>query len=329
MSRDTDSQWHRIDRRMTLKGIAATIGIAGLSGQAAGTPGGGASNCDLVVDDDDPSNYDSIQAAVDAANSGETICVAPGTYEEHVVINKAELTVKKLDLPSTTPDPVVEAPDGEPYAIEIVADDVTVKDFIVQGATDGDAEGLTAQNTSGVHLEDLLIRDNADRGLTVGHSVNATLKNITAKDNGNDGLTVWQSHNCTVVGCTAHDNGDNGIYTNGNNNTVKDSTAYDNDDQGIDMSNDHDVVGGTDEEWGGATVENCESFDNDNGGIELHDDEGIATVKDNHTYDNDIASNINASGLVLNLEEDTYSVEVVTGNNFEDGIAVDGVDTDP
>lgn len=73
---------------------------------------------------------------------------------------------------------------------------------------------------------------------------------------------------------------------------------------------------------GGATVVGCESFINDNGGIELHDDEGDAAVKNCHTHDNNIASNNDASGLVIN---NTSSIEIATGNDFEDGIAVNGI----
>lgn len=323
MSRDNNTVLEHISRRRTLEGIAAAGGIIGLSGGAAANPGNG-NGCDLKVNpgSNSPNHYDTIQNAVVAASSGDTVCVTQDTYDEHVVVDK-DITLKGVGNRDKI---VVDAPDGEPYAIEVLNDNVTVKNLTATGATSGDAEGLTAQNTTGVHLENLVIRDNDDRGLTVGHSEDATLKKITAKNNGDDGITVWQSHDCTVSNCEAFDNGDNGIYTNGNNNIVEDSTAHGNGDQGIDMSNDHDIENNTDQEWGGATVKNCESFDNDNGGIELHDDEGDATVKNCHTHDNDIASDNDASGLVLN---NTSSVEVATGNDFEDGIAVNGIDTDP
>jgi parallel beta-helix repeat protein len=42
-----------------------------------------------IVDDDEPADFHTIQEAVNAANSSDTIFVKNGTYYEHVVVNKA------------------------------------------------------------------------------------------------------------------------------------------------------------------------------------------------------------------------------------------------
>src|SRR5690606_5390258 len=52
---------------------------------------------------DGTGNYATIQAAVDNANSGDTIIVSPGTYYENIIINKIGL--KDLELRSASGDP--------------------------------------------------------------------------------------------------------------------------------------------------------------------------------------------------------------------------------
>lgn len=47
----------------------------------------------LTVDDDGPSDYDTIQAALDDADEGDTIEVEPGTYEENVVIRDDDIAL--------------------------------------------------------------------------------------------------------------------------------------------------------------------------------------------------------------------------------------------
>lgn len=67
--------------------IALTAGVPSAVG--AGSPSRGGPPADTVVPDD----YSTIQAAVDAASSGDTVLVDGGTYREQVLIDK-DLTLK-------------------------------------------------------------------------------------------------------------------------------------------------------------------------------------------------------------------------------------------
>ncbi|CAE7257296.1 grlR [Symbiodinium necroappetens] len=59
----------------------------------------------ILVDDDMPADFSTIQAAIDAATDGQIIIVAPGTYTENLFING-----KSLEITSTDPtDPTVVA----------------------------------------------------------------------------------------------------------------------------------------------------------------------------------------------------------------------------
>ena len=59
-----------------------------------------------TVDDDDPADFDNIQAAVDAANDGDKIIVSPGVYtgtgEEVVDLKGKAITVRSSDGPEVT-----------------------------------------------------------------------------------------------------------------------------------------------------------------------------------------------------------------------------------
>jgi parallel beta-helix repeat protein len=50
----------------------------------------------------DSKHYKTIQSAINAANSGDTIKVAPGVYKEHVLIEGKTLTIKGLNYPQIT-----------------------------------------------------------------------------------------------------------------------------------------------------------------------------------------------------------------------------------
>lgn len=84
-------------------------------------------NCDLKV----PSQYSTIQSAIDVAIAGDIICVAKGTYNEDVRINKSvTLAGSGANNTSTING---QAP-GYGGAVRIEADNATVEGFVIKGA---------------------------------------------------------------------------------------------------------------------------------------------------------------------------------------------------
>lgn len=73
--------------------------------------------------------YPTIQAAIDAADPGDTIIVEPGTYDEDITINKSELTVVSLE----THGALINA-GGANYGVFIVSNNVTLDGFVIDNA---------------------------------------------------------------------------------------------------------------------------------------------------------------------------------------------------
>jgi|GEM_PF-1261920 len=74
---------------------------------------------------------DSIQAAVNAADSGDTIIVRDGTYSENVDVNK-RLTIKSENGSANC---IVHAADPGGHVFDVNADHVSISGFTVEGAT--------------------------------------------------------------------------------------------------------------------------------------------------------------------------------------------------
>lgn len=79
-----------------------------------------------------PQNYASIQSALNAACSGDTIFVSAGTYQENLVIPKANLILK--GAPGTTPASVIIDGSGEIKNVVSTAYSFTIEGMTLQGA---------------------------------------------------------------------------------------------------------------------------------------------------------------------------------------------------
>ena len=175
-----------VERRTVLKSIGGgSLAVIGLGGTASGKPGGGppgTKGCDVIVPDDESS----IQAAVDAAADGGTVCVkaSGGPYTEQVVINK-NLSLQGVNEPtirsSTSPDTFTipeSGPTFEPHVFAFGGDesggavsgsgtvDVTVTGFDI----DGEDEQPGAQRSVGVLTRNVsgAVSNNTVRNMGVG-----------------------------------------------------------------------------------------------------------------------------------------------------------------
>ncbi len=78
-----------------------------------------------------PDDYETIQAAVDAASSGDTIIVRDGTYIENIGVNRS-LTIQSENGPDST---IVRAEDPGYDVFNVTADPVAISGFTAEGET--------------------------------------------------------------------------------------------------------------------------------------------------------------------------------------------------
>ncbi|GAI36487.1 unnamed protein product, partial [marine sediment metagenome] len=76
-----------------------------------------------------PDSYPTIQAAVDAANIGDTIIVDPGTYTENVTVWKDHLTIRSKSGPEVT---TIDGSLGEDYWTIFCNTNSTVSGFTIK-----------------------------------------------------------------------------------------------------------------------------------------------------------------------------------------------------
>lgn len=146
--------------------LGAVLMMAGLSSASAAVT--------LVVDDDGQASatncngvamaFTTIQSAVTAAASGDTVKVCPGTYAENVSVDKT-LTLKgaKAGVDArtrgTSGESIVDPPANALPGLNLLADNITVDGFTVSG-TDGGPGIQTSGLFSGYDILNNIIRDN-------------------------------------------------------------------------------------------------------------------------------------------------------------------------
>jgi nitrous oxidase accessory protein len=130
-----------------------------------------ASAAELTVGTD--GQYKTIQQAVNAATSGDTIRVTPGTYNENVVVNKS------LTITAASGRPTVQAADSSADVFLLTSPGVHIDGLTITGG----ASGVNIQQTSKCVVTNVFARDNV-RGVYLSHSTENEISNNNLADNG-------------------------------------------------------------------------------------------------------------------------------------------------
>jgi nitrous oxidase accessory protein len=148
-----------------------------------------------------PGAFPSIQAAIAAANVGDTVLLGPGAYHESVVIGKP-LHLRGEAWQTTT---IVGG--GAGSVVRITAGDVSVSGIAVTGGTDG-IEIAAGPTVRRVVLENVAAVRNARDGLrSFGSGGYHRIEGCTVAENGEYGMNVHQFSGSLIRDCDASRNG--------------------------------------------------------------------------------------------------------------------------
>ena len=198
--------------------LVTAISLCLILGLAFGAVLVEASPTTIIVPDDQPT----IQQAIDAAGSGDTVYVRSGTYYEHVIINKS-LTLQGEDKDTTAIDgsgsgSVIymtssyvtvsgfTVTNGD-YGVHLIGDyainHITIRDVII---TSTSQTAFYAPHSGGYHLiEDCIISNNV--GVSYAHQFgNSVIRNCEIFGNVGFLSVAWGS-GTLITNNRVHDNG--------------------------------------------------------------------------------------------------------------------------
>ncbi len=192
-----------------------------------------------------PSNYSTIQAAINAASPGDIINVSSGTYSGSIIVNKS-LTLIGQD-PSTT---VIRGTTEETYVILCLnVDNVKISSFTITGSIKGinltnsnhniisgnnitgnSQYGIFLRNSSDNYVNGNTVLYNGQRGIYLRESSNRNIvNNNSVSHHGEWGIYIYRSRQNIVSNNTISNNVDRGVYMiESDNNTFNGNTILDN-----------------------------------------------------------------------------------------------------
>ncbi len=144
---------------------------------------------------------DRIQAAIDAANPGETITVQSGTYQESLVADEPVI-LKGID--SGNGIPRVESENGP--AITLKANGIVLEGFWAKSASGwtGDAGILVLSNDN--IIRNNMASGNGNVGILLQQCINNTVSDNVAQGNGNEGISLKNCSRNLLEGNQVKDN---------------------------------------------------------------------------------------------------------------------------
>jgi len=166
-----------------------------------------------TVDDDGPADFNTIQGAVDAAASGDTIQIFPGIYSESVEIWDKVLTIQKVKS-GAAGDVIIDGTGLDTQALIYVAPNnhgTAISNITFQNSPN---KGLWLDHCNDSSVSDCTIQYNSLGGMSFS-GLNASISNCKILNNtGSNAIGIQYGHidSCFIEGNTQ---GSGGSYSGG------------------------------------------------------------------------------------------------------------------
>ncbi|MDH3604360.1 MAG: right-handed parallel beta-helix repeat-containing protein [Candidatus Tectomicrobia bacterium] len=159
----------------------------------------------LDVDCSAAEGLNTLAAALEMANSGDTISITGPCPDTKAQVTKDALSI----VGAGEEQAVLDGGDqSEPVIMVDGARRVTIQNVKVMNGQ----QGLLAAKGAAVTVANVMAQGNAEDGFSIDEGATARLSDCTAQDNGDDGFGVLRSSNATFSGTiTSRGNGDDGI----------------------------------------------------------------------------------------------------------------------
>jgi internalin A len=211
------------------------------------------------VDDDlaeyPAADFVTIQEAVDAASSGDTIIVYPGTYTENVDVNKDHLTIRSESGAEAT---IVRAANPDDHVFNVNTDWVNITGFTVKNPTGTGRAGIYLYYASHCTVSDNNAMNNTV-GIWLIHSSNNDLINNSVSNNHAQGIFLSSSASNTITNNNVSNN-QYGIYLDSSSSNILTNNNASNNYAGIFLRDSSNAN----------TITNNNASNNNGGGIYLN-----------------------------------------------------------
>jgi len=190
-----------------------------------------------------PDNYLTIQEAVNGANSGDTIIVRDGIYNEIINVNKYRLTIKSQHGAAVT---IVQSPSelsSPDYIFHIRADYVTIDGFTIKERENTIATyGIRVYKANHSGILNNNIAGFREFGIYLYYSSNCKVKDNYVYSNSHQGIDLVDSNNNIIENNNVTSNGGAFFLEHSNNNILNRNNMSNNRFWGLAFSGDNNLI---------------------------------------------------------------------------------------